>query len=1407
MAGVLNYKRYLNTLQAITDWGNTFPTTQETYVFSVEGGVTSSWTATIQWQTLLVDQIVWDRNQQPTFNNSQVIGYFESSAGTSTQYSTGVISIPANMYTGPILPTSDQYVPVTIVNLSWTDGTETYEHQLGLIQNWEPGVIIGNPYDSDDFEPVDPLASTLTLSVDTPAIYGDPFSVTAESDLPIEIGDTAVCSFYATSSTGATFLLTTSTFNGLVASKSIIAGPPLTATNYVVYAEFGGKRQYGRTTSNTATLEVVPGIPLVAVNELFTPSQSYYYPGNTFNYRLTVDAATGFTATTTIANTVTINIVNQFPPNSSSTGFTGIFADGVATATFTVTNTMIDTGLIHTGTQYTLLSYTNNTATFTASIFVSNTSTIDSQWLSYRPGKYAAGSHERSVNVATTISKTLSINSFPISIAQAYTATLYGETLPLPVVTVSTPYFNNVSIYAVSVAAPTTHVLLNASNNSGTSTYTVNTTALTTGTWTIYASYPGDLGSNVFYVNAASTSNNLTHVVKAGNTLDAVLTWTRTPSYDVLTVRATTSTTLTNTVSFLNGVSVLGTSTWSRQGYTVTNQIADFQGGAVRIAKAANNWSSLFDANTGNTYVNSLGIYGKGWPSNAQTTTNYVVATTSIGQLNERNPNAWRTWKYYDGTNYNLSAVTGTDFTALLDPITTGTIWTKEVGPDLQSNVLFGRTVDGREGYLYTDTRIPLINIYKTDEIGDYRGYNVIAIDADSGIDRPPVENGPIRLTWNYNPVRTTGPNNPAYTGTNYIDLVEYIGFVQWQKPIENSAQAAGTEPRTTVRAWLFRFTPEVRQSPDLLFRRLNPLDEAYQQLLDPSLPQAIRIPDPNSPGFNPTGYRWTQFPVGSFYNANGSVPSAANWVGTEDVRTWNIYGKKTWPSLNPTDPAENAYAQFCQQWYWMNTSDPDSTLPRNNQPYQNPFTISVSSEYQSSSTFITTGDVQTAVLYLAAGTITTSTDIHATWPGTISLPAQYGKFEPFDVYVSDDYFAIPRVYAYDVTPLSYTTSTPVTPVVDQPGVYSVNTLTLNTSQVEYATNNVFSTNLVKLTTRLDDQQAIALWPEGFNAGTCTFINTVTGAVIGSTSTIVNGTATIYVTAENLTNLTTAPFVDVAARFSDLAGNTVTTPGTRLQAIRTAFTTTAMTFSRTLPGEFYLDSPVSDLINGDIPADTTLPFALPLIDQLELGRAYRLDYQAAPGPARINGTIEVLLPMLKRGNPNYNSTNTNYAYNVYNPTSSVVLDFWMDVYLPSSSVWGPAGYKRFILPVANTFGTTEWAYRHVVTANSLANGPQLLTFTIPTVSNGAGYPIGYTNYPWWSNANTKQYAFTFENSIWEYVRWGVNIAGIDRLYTDPNSQYNPTTPYNRKVATYPAGSRIGHNSTINLTTGTGQVYP
>jgi hypothetical protein len=85
-----------------------------------------------------------------------VIGYFTKAnitgdyAPTVTNAATGAVkvTIPANMYTGPIIPDATRDVPVTVVGVTWQDNStppQINTHRWAFIQNWEPGVDVGDP--------------------------------------------------------------------------------------------------------------------------------------------------------------------------------------------------------------------------------------------------------------------------------------------------------------------------------------------------------------------------------------------------------------------------------------------------------------------------------------------------------------------------------------------------------------------------------------------------------------------------------------------------------------------------------------------------------------------------------------------------------------------------------------------------------------------------------------------------------------------------------------------------------------------------------------------------------------------------------------------------------------------------------------------------------------------------------------------------------------------------------------------------------------------------------------------------------------------------------------------------------------------------------------------------------------
>ncbi|CAB4128242.1 hypothetical protein UFOVP109_33 [uncultured Caudovirales phage] len=155
MAGILNFQQYIGGPDAI-QVEQVFPSTQKTLVYNFGQDITG-WTFSADQQTIVVDTVAFNRNTgQPNFSTSSVIGSFTranitgSSAPTVISASAGTVKVilPANMYTGPVIPDARQNVPITVVGVTWSDASTPAQintHRWALIQCWEPGVTIGDP--------------------------------------------------------------------------------------------------------------------------------------------------------------------------------------------------------------------------------------------------------------------------------------------------------------------------------------------------------------------------------------------------------------------------------------------------------------------------------------------------------------------------------------------------------------------------------------------------------------------------------------------------------------------------------------------------------------------------------------------------------------------------------------------------------------------------------------------------------------------------------------------------------------------------------------------------------------------------------------------------------------------------------------------------------------------------------------------------------------------------------------------------------------------------------------------------------------------------------------------------------------------------------------------------------------
>lgn len=1295
MAGILDFKNYLQSLQAVTDIGNTFPSSQQRYTFFIEDdssnigsplpSETSKWTATIQVATLIVDSIEFERNSnRPIFDNSTIIGYFDG-VTTSSQLTTATITLPGNVYTGPVLPGGNFNVPITIYNITWIKGAEEYSHQLGFVQNWEPGVEIADPYDAYDFEPVNPLPSTLTLTNATGIdriIYEDTLFLIAETDIPIDLGTENPVKFYKIVD-GEEILIGQSYYVEQRATLAIDSNPDLPLGSYTFVARTGGKRQYGKQVSNQLSIDVLDGIPLLVDSSTFNPSKIYYYPGDSIDYTLSVYPDPAFTATGySVINSTTVYLINGIPPNTSYLVEEDHFVDGINTASFITSATMVDTSLdyLNTLTNYEILSSSTSDTQFTATVLVWNTETITTNWGSYALAKYARGSHSETFNVANTITVTVTGQSFPISIIQNKENTLFDEVFEITVSTPLVDYYDDITIYAEQNS---TIQVLTTANFSGQGFFTATITNLvSTGTWTLYATYPGDLGLSIVNANLPSTSNDLTHIVRSGNDLypTPVFTYWTTGSYDYLNLWATTSTTLTNEVTFYDGETVLGTANWVRADDSVTTTVTSLvsQGGEALVGSFQRNFDNWLVYYNPTLDLNLRDYrFDKGWFSTmAENHDDYLYLHPDVVKFpTTLSVNGYRAFKYYDGTNYDLSLVTGTNVEEIADPIQVGD-WNKNYAITLRSGGLPSTDplATGDAGYPLgfpqrdDHATIDVYDIYKIDTIGDSRGYNVIGLDTSGFIKDPVVsESNPIRLYFTA-PSYKLPPNHPEYNNSlarggvteRYIDLVEYIGEVTWEKPYENAEQAEGTEPRSTITVKLFRFTPEIPQANydghATQFRNQdNWIDYVRSNIPDPEYSTAVAVDKSVtkwSTTFSYSEYNpalWLknlltqQAKLDYIQQFQDSRPTPP-WYGNDypltfiDITTfpwslrlddykqlgiigqnsaygdWQNYGWKCWISENLSDPVEKELAIFYNDWYATFVGG-----TRENSTTNDPF-LEFRAEYSTSTYTATTYfNTQTATLELPAGTITSSNTLRAVWTGTRFLSTSYGKYNPVEVSITN-----PAQMIIEATNKSVT-------------AYDVGSTT--TSFVDFPTSAVYDTNphFLKATVYTDPYQ----YPIALQSGTVEFYNDITDQLIGSAVTE-NGIARFSINASTLTNLTNGGFVGINAYFTNSDFTDPVHEYMSVQAVKTTYNLEPM---QTLYDPTFYD------------------VQRPYIPRFEINSFNKAELSTSSGTASITGQVSLQLPINVRGpisalGHDYVVPENDAWYFMFKSTSPTLIRIW-----------------------------------------------------------------------------------------------------------------------------------------------------
>lgn len=148
-----------------------FPRDRKAFTYNFGENV-SSFTFSGDYQTILLDQVTYDRTTGlPNFTDTRVIGYFENTAnltvGTgnvdidTTNAATGFVKLtmPANRYTGNVIPNARVNVPCTVLSFEWATGStppQATRHRYAILERFDPqvGKNPGDPAAESNYVPL-----------------------------------------------------------------------------------------------------------------------------------------------------------------------------------------------------------------------------------------------------------------------------------------------------------------------------------------------------------------------------------------------------------------------------------------------------------------------------------------------------------------------------------------------------------------------------------------------------------------------------------------------------------------------------------------------------------------------------------------------------------------------------------------------------------------------------------------------------------------------------------------------------------------------------------------------------------------------------------------------------------------------------------------------------------------------------------------------------------------------------------------------------------------------------------------------------------------------------------------------------------------------------------------------------
>lgn len=156
MGRLLDFSQYLGGPDDV-EVIEMFPRQQKRFSYNFGSNV-SAYTFSADFQTIVLDTVTYDRDTgNINFTETNVIGYFNNTGNiaantyiNTSSASSGIVdfTIPAQRYTGTILPNARENVVMTVVAFEWQDAATPPRkelHRWAIVERWEPGVTIGDP--------------------------------------------------------------------------------------------------------------------------------------------------------------------------------------------------------------------------------------------------------------------------------------------------------------------------------------------------------------------------------------------------------------------------------------------------------------------------------------------------------------------------------------------------------------------------------------------------------------------------------------------------------------------------------------------------------------------------------------------------------------------------------------------------------------------------------------------------------------------------------------------------------------------------------------------------------------------------------------------------------------------------------------------------------------------------------------------------------------------------------------------------------------------------------------------------------------------------------------------------------------------------------------------------------------